>query len=145
MIRYNYYDLAMINNFRGKNKEAFDQILLYTEYKDSVIHDQGLLEIARIETQSMKEKKDHEIELLNKNNEVKVLQLWYVACGLLLVIILSAFIFRSLRITRQQKLIIEKEQKEILDSIHYAYKIQQSLLTSEKYIDKQLKKLNSYK
>ena len=36
---------------------------------------------------------------------------------------------------------VEEKQKEILDSIHYARRIQRSLLTSEMYIEKKLKKL----
>lgn len=37
--------------------------------------------------------------------------------------------------------LIEEKQKEILDSIRYAKRIQQSLLPTEKYIDKTLKRL----
>ena len=36
---------------------------------------------------------------------------------------------------------IEEKQHEILDSIHYAKRIQNSLITNEKYIEKSLKKL----
>lgn len=38
--------------------------------------------------------------------------------------------------------IIEEKQKEILDSIYYARRIQNALITSEKYIQKSLSKLN---
>ena len=79
-----------------------------------------------------------------------------VAIGLLLVIVFAGFVFRSLKITRKQKIlieiknaekeeqkqIIEEKQKEIIDSIHYAKRIQNALITSEKYIDKILSKLN---
>jgi hypothetical protein len=39
-----------------------------------------------------------------------------------------------------QKKIIEERQKDILDSIHYAKRIQKSLLPSEKFIERQMKK-----
>ena len=39
-----------------------------------------------------------------------------------------------------QKELVEERQKEILDSIRYAARIQRSLITSEKYIAKQLNK-----
>ena len=42
--------------------------------------------------------------------------------------------------TQKQK--VEEKQKEILDSIQYAKRIQVSLLPTEKYIDKTLKRLN---
>ena len=38
----------------------------------------------------------------------------------------------------EQKAIIEDKQKDIIDSIHYAKRIQQALLPSEKYIEKAL-------
>lgn len=152
MIRYNYYDLAMINYKKGDNKKAIDQILLYTLYKDSVVQDQGLLEITHLQAQSMKEKNENAIKLLNKENELKASQLaknriviWTVAIGLLLVLLLSIFIFRSLRITLKQKKIIQDKNKDITNSIYYAKRIQQSQLPTEKYIEKELKRLKNPK
>ena len=45
--------------------------------------------------------------------------------------------------TQQQKHIIEEKQKEILDSIYYAKRIQTALITSEKYIERNLNELNT--
>ena len=42
----------------------------------------------------------------------------------------------------EQKQILEEKQKEILDSIRYAKRIQNTLITSEKYIEKNLNNLN---
>ena len=74
--------------------------------------------------------------------------LYSVISGLLIVLIFAGFIFRALRITQKQKKLIEEQkklveekQKEILDSIHYAKRIQTALLPTEKYIDKTLKRL----
>jgi tetratricopeptide (TPR) repeat protein len=85
-----------------------------------------------------------------------------VLISLLLVILFAGFIFRSLKITRkqkdiiveqknivenqkqiveQQKQLVEEKQKEIIDSITYARRIQRSLLPSEKYIDRTFKRL----
>ena len=78
-----------------------------------------------------------------------------VIVGLLLVIIFAAYVFKTLSVTRKQKAVIEHKnietelqkkeiemkQKEILDSIHYAKRIQTALIPSVKYIDKSLNKL----
>lgn len=78
-----------------------------------------------------------------------------VSLGLLLVLILALIVFRSLRINQKknriihlqkeqvekQKQIVEEKQKEIIDSITYARRIQQALITNEKYIEKSLNKL----
>ena len=70
--------------------------------------------------------------------------------GFALVLVLALVIFRSFKqkqkanieITKQ-KHVIEEKQKEILDSIYYARRIQRALITNEKYIHKKLKFLNS--
>lgn len=41
----------------------------------------------------------------------------------------------------KQKLVVEERQKEILDSIKYAKRIQAALLTNERYIHRVLAKL----
>jgi tetratricopeptide (TPR) repeat protein len=67
---------------------------------------------------------------------------WSVLSGLLLVIVFAGFIFRSLRITRKQKNLIgkqktevehqkqlvEEKNKDILDSINYAKRLQDAIL-----------------
>ena len=68
--------------------------------------------------------------------------IWLVLIGLLSVIAIACFVFRSLRITRSQKNIIElqknevyhqkeiveKQKEKMVDSISYAKRIQQSIL-----------------
>ena len=45
--------------------------------------------------------------------------------------------------TLKEKLSLEEKNKEVLDSIRYAKRIQTALLTSEKYIERKLNELNS--
>jgi len=59
-----------------------------------------------------------------------------------LISIFALVLMKRFRVTNRQKKIIEEKNKEILDSIHYAKRIQQSLLTSDIYIERALKKLN---
>ena len=77
-----------------------------------------------------------------------------VLTGMILVIFFAGFIFRSLRIASKQKSIIEQKnveterqkreielrQKEILDSIHYARRIQMAQVPSENRVYSMLKK-----
>ena len=77
--------------------------------------------------------------------------------GLLLVIGFSVFVFNRFKVTQKQKKVIEDQKvlvdkayeslheknKEVMDSIHYAKRIQRALITSESYIEKQLKKLSN--
>ena len=73
---------------------------------------------------------------------------WSSSIALVFSIVLGAFIFRAFRqkqkvnlIISKQKELVEEKQREILDSIHYAKRIQQSLLPTEKYIDKNINRL----
>lgn len=81
--------------------------------------------------------------------------IWAALVIVILTSLFSIFIFRQYKakkaanfIIRQQKLqtenqkaLLEEKQKEITDSIKYAKRIQQTLMPSEKYIDKNLKHL----
>jgi hypothetical protein len=60
----------------------------------------------------------------------------------------TIFIYDRFKVTQRQKKIIEKQkalvdlkQKEMIDSIHYASRIQNSLLSPEKYIHRTLDRL----
>ena len=75
--------------------------------------------------------------------------------GLLLVIAFSVFVYNRFKITQKQKKIIEEQKqevdsaylklheknKEVMDSIRYAARIQKSLIPTEKYISSQLRRL----
>jgi flagellar biosynthesis/type III secretory pathway M-ring protein FliF/YscJ len=96
-------------------------------------------------TKAEQDKKD---VIAKQEKQKQTLILYSVSSGLLLVIIFLIFIFRSYREKKQanieiikQKEIIETKQKEILDSIYYARRIQRSLLPSEKYLDRKLNQM----
>ncbi|MBL7911036.1 MAG: tetratricopeptide repeat protein [Bacteroidia bacterium] len=79
---------------------------------------------------------------------------YFLYAGLLLTVVFAVFMFSRFRITQKQKNIIEQQktlvekqkklveekQKEVMDSIRYAKRIQQSLLPTEKYLERTLNK-----
>jgi tetratricopeptide (TPR) repeat protein len=82
-----------------------------------------------------------EIEKRKSENRKQKLVIGFVAAGLLLVLMLAGYIFRSLRITRRQKGTIEKQKEhieymheELTASIRYAERIQKALLPTEENI-----------
>lgn len=98
-----------------------------------------------------KELEKQEAVAAEKEREAKII-IYSVIGGLLLVIIFAGFIFRSLRVTRKQKQIIEiknketehqkkiieEKQKEITDSITYALRIQEAILPLNSELQKVL-------
>ena len=89
----------------------------------------------------IKEQQEKERAVAQQKNRVSKIIIATVILGLLIVMIFALFIFRALKLTKHQKHIIEEKQKEILDSIHYAKRIQNSLLPPQRYIEKSLAKL----
>lgn len=94
------------------------------------------------------ELKDKELEKQKVEIKVKRYQQYGLFGGLAFVMLFAGFMVNRFRITTRQKKVIEiqkqlvdEKQKEILDSIRYAKHIQASLITSEKYIEKSLNKL----
>ena len=64
--------------------------------------------------------------------------------GILLVISFLVFVYKQLNNTKKQKDLIEEKQAEITDSINYAKKIQDAMMTSSVYLKETLPKVLFY-
>ena len=101
---------------------------------------------------ALKAEQDKKDALASEENRRQKLFLGLVAAIAFAVGIVALIVIRSLRVTKKQKRIIEKQkhiveekQKEILDSIHYAKRIQRALLPSDKFIERNIKSLGKEK
>jgi tetratricopeptide (TPR) repeat protein len=148
----------------GRKKLNMEQMRLrslhyyksYTNLRDTLFSEESKKQLVRKELNYEFEKKEADEKAEQDKKDIlageelkeKERERNYFIAGFALVILLAGFIFRGYwqkqkanEIISQQKLLVEEKQKEILDSIHYAKRIQQSLLTTEKYIDKNLTRL----
>lgn len=121
----------------------------YIDLRDKLFNEENKQQLVRkemnfdFERKSLAVKTAHEKDIAVAEADKKRQQ-WiiaFVSCGLLLVFLLAGLIFRSLKITRAQKAIIEEQkriveekQKDILASISYAKRIQEAILIPEKEI-----------
>jgi hypothetical protein len=113
---------------------------------DSLFNEEKDKEITRKEMNYEFEKKEAAAKVeQEKKDVVTKIVIYSISSGFLLVLLLAGLIFRGYRqkqkanvIIGRQKQLVEEKQKEILDSIHYAKRIQRSLLPTEKYIHKSL-------
>ena len=155
--------LANISKKEKKFEEALNYFELFTLMKDSISNANTKEETIRSQfryeydkkavadnVRAQEEKKVTQAQL----NQEKT-QRYALYGGMGLTILFGSFMFNRYRVTRRQKNIIEEQkkivtlqkyiveekQKEILDSIHYAKRIQRSLLPTEKYIQKKIKEL----
>ncbi len=132
----------------------------YIAARDSAFNEENTKKLVRSEMNFEFEKKEAQAELEQEKKEAvaaaerkkqKIILLAVSGFGLL-ILAFAFFAYRSflqkkkanVEISRQKE-IIEEKQKEILDSIRYAKRIQYSLMSSEKYIERCLTELRSGK
>jgi len=130
----------------NKSKSDFFQ-LKYLSLKDSVSNLEKLASIADLENNRALERLEAEKQKENAINEMKRAEekrmqnmiTGFVVFSFVMVLIFSIIIFRRFKFSKKQNEIIEEKQKEILDSIHYAKRIQSALLAHRDYINSHLK------
>jgi hypothetical protein len=143
-------------NYEQKNyKEAYKFLIKNNELFFEQNNAETTANLTKVEEENLKKQKQLEIDLINqqKETEKRVKNISFIALAISFTLILG-IIFSLVKINKSKKLItlqqietqkqkhlIEEKQKEILDSIHYAKRIQTALITSEKYIDRNLNKL----
>ncbi|MCA0431225.1 MAG: hypothetical protein LCH32_12065 [Bacteroidetes bacterium] len=137
-------------------KESADYLNLHLQYKDSVFNETTNKQLLEVQEKFETEKKNAQIKILNSENNLNKVELnrkkTLIYAGLAvtaLLLVLFVFVIKSNiqknktnKILKEQTKIIETKQKEILDSINYAGRIQKTILPSEKYIEKSINKTN---
>ena len=127
--------------------------------KDSLFNVEKQDKIAELETKYQSAQKEKENELLRKSNAINELKLNkskiinYGVTGILLIIsILGLFIYKGYSDKKKalvllevknseithQKNIIEKKNKDVLDSLNYAKRIQYAILPPQNYVNELL-------
>ena len=158
------YELA---EAQGNHKEALDDYKKYIIYKDSLINEENTKKIMQTQMNYEFEKRESQTKaeqdkkdtLAEEERQKQIIVRNSFICGFAFVLLLAILILRGFRnkqkanviimkqkeevekakyIIENQKQEVEEKQKEILDSIHYAKRIQTALITSEKYFQKYL-------
>jgi serine phosphatase RsbU (regulator of sigma subunit) len=140
-IKYNYLKKSL-NDFKN-----------YKRYADSILNKEIIENTARQQIQFefdkkeaiLKEQQKREREVATVKQKQNKIIIWSILTLLILMIVFSIFIANRYKITRKQKSIIESQKqiveeqkrlvevknKEIIDSIHYAKRIQQAILPDD--------------
>ena len=144
--KLNKWDLSLLNYKK------------YIKAQDSIFNQDNTKKMVRLEmnyefdkkeasTKIEQQKKEVDAQAESKKQKIIILS---IAAILILVLVFAIYVFRSLKERQRinveithQKHTIEEKQKEILDSIYYAKRIQTALITSERYIERSLNKLIS--
>ncbi|MDP1801291.1 MAG: tetratricopeptide repeat protein [Bacteroidota bacterium] len=158
IIKDAHEDLSIVYEQTGRHAEALEHYKAFIVARDSISNEENTKKTVRLEMNFEFEKKEAAAKLEQEKKEAvaaaeskrQTIIIWAVCSVLILVIAFAVYAFRSYLQKRKaneeilsQKETIEEKQKEILDSIHYAKRIQTALLPSEKYISKILNRFNN--
>lgn len=157
-----HLNLSTLYQEIGKHKLSLEHFKQFVIYKDSVTNEENTKKQTQLEMRyefdktqtadSIKNIERAKQEFLKHQQEIKQQKLYtfggIIGFGLMLIVAFVSFrAFRNKQkanlIIVEQKLLVEEKQKEVLDSIHYAKRIQQALLPPHKYIQRVLKQMNS--
>lgn len=138
--------LSAIYEKQGNHKKALEMRNLEIQMRDSLASEEAIKAIAKQEAKYEYEKqkalddKENEktvaIEKQKQKNQFIVLVVVFV--GAAMVAMLLVIIYRRLRITSKQKVLIEHQHEEIQDSISYAKRIQTAILPPESFLKEHL-------
>lgn len=160
--KFAYMNLAENYGATGNFRKAYESHKMFTAISDSLLNSESSRQLHALQVAFDTEKKEQENAVLQEKNEsaaktIRQQRVISVAIGMICVLLIgfAVLIFRANRekqkinsqlekkneLIEKQKELVEEKQKEILDSIRYARRIQRSLLPSEKYLERTLGRL----
>jgi tetratricopeptide (TPR) repeat protein len=156
-----YRELSELYSLTGDHPRAFETYKKYVMAKDSVVNEENTKKQTQAEMQytfdkqqtadSTRNAEQVKQENLKHDQEIQQQKLYTYggALGFLLMLIVAGVSFNAYRqkqkanaLISEQKLLVEQKQKEVLDSIQYAKRIQVSLLPTEFYIGRSITRLH---
>jgi tetratricopeptide (TPR) repeat protein len=140
----------------GNYKEAFENHTKFKQLHDSIFSEENSRQLGDLRTQYEVEKKEAELKtkaeaqaaITAEEKKRQRIVMIFLGLGLLIVAVFSMLLYKRFRLTRKQKEIIEvqsrettfqkhlieEKQKEIIDSITYAKRLQQAILPPADFI-----------
>lgn len=146
LIQENYEELSKVMKAQGRYKESLEYYEKHVKIQDELFNKEQAEKLAQIENNFEIKSRENQINLLNKESEIKDLRLSntqmvvYWLAGIILLIVFIIFLqyrknaFKTkvnLMLRSQNEEIVEKN-KNILDSILCAKNIQQAILPNDK-------------
>jgi tetratricopeptide (TPR) repeat protein len=171
---FNYEDLTELYNLTKNFEKAFQYHKIYTGKKDSLSDVESNRKSVESEMNYEFEKKQVAVEAERaiaerlkeeEANKQKMIRNVFII-GFCFVLVLAVFIFRGYKqkqkaniiiskqkeevekqkdVIEEQKLLVEEKNKEVMDSIRYAKRIQTALMSSEKSISNTIARLRKNK
>jgi len=151
--RDNSYYLSTAYEGLNDTKNSLEYFKFAKQLGDSIQNNEKTKEITEIQLNyafnkiKVQDSIKHQLEVQVKENQLKTEKnyKYIVSSVLFLILILLFFVFKNYKektkansIITEQKNIVEKKQKEIVDSITYARRIQSALLAHKEFINQNI-------
>ncbi len=151
-LEFIYNELTKLYILQGKTDKALETFAKYDSLSKSIFSTENSNSISSMRTQFETDKKENENKLLQKENSQQRTLSYFIIGAFLLAVAFAFFIFRGLKKQRSantiiakqkeevhaQKSLIEAHQKETIDSINYAKRIQFALLAQDSLLKENL-------
>ncbi len=141
-----YFNMAKINNELGRYKEAYQDQRSYTILNDSIVQRNVEGKMMEMEVKYDISNKENELKAKDLELSAKSKQRNYllaIIAGVLVLFIISFRAYdqkkKSNKVISEQKKLVEEREKEIIDSIRYAKRIQGALLAGDQLLTNNLK------
>ena len=138
-LKNGFLSLSETERIQGNYKKALDDYQLFFIYHDSLLSEEGNNKVTRLKISNETEKRDREIKLLGKENEIKTLQVKQQRilvlasfAGITLLIIIVLFIINSRRRLNRAFLLVNRKNKVIETTLEKLKQTQSQLIQSEK-------------
>lgn len=143
--------LYKVYKAQAEFKKAMEMHEVYVQMRDSIFNQETKKSTLKQQMKYEYEKEEalknaehqKELELADESKKRQQYVSYSIGVGLLMLSLFSLLLFKRLRITREQKQIIEEQKKtvdlknrHITDSINYAKRIQDSILPSKDDMEK---------
>lgn len=140
-----YKTLGDIYASENNYEKAFEYIKQYENLRDTLYSIEKTKQFSEMEIKFQTENIEHELEIVNQEKEIEANKaftftlFFFLGLGIFIVIVIflrkrnKESLEHNRNLERKNRL-IEKKNNEILDSILYAKRIQEAMLTSSKYI-----------
>lgn len=155
-LSYSYMAVADVYEAKKDYVNQIKYLKRHIELNDSVLSEETSNTITEMQSKYENEKKEKEIELLNKSQALqaaeieqhKSKQMFYIGLVVFVLVVSVGLAFgikskqkantalaKQNKIIELQKNLVEEKNKEISDSINYAERIQRSFLASKEELD----------
>lgn len=152
-----YKNLYAVYQKLNQPQKAYDFADMAFKIKEELSSEENKRIISEMDAKYETEKKEQQIALQEIQLEREKTLRYSMVVVIFLFIAFAIFLYMAYRnkkktslllaqqkaIIEEQKMIVEEKQKALLDSIHYAKRIQQAMLTPESIIEKSFERLKN--